>query len=126
VTGDEATREQRAAATPINTSLPDVSVGGLAGLLEVLVGLGGQEGLGELVDELNFEIDDLLPSVDAGVLLGLAHTREVQLEITEEGLEFTAADILSSKQFFARHAARRPADPRDPPGLRHDGKPHRP
>ncbi|MEY9871499.1 NitT/TauT family transport system ATP-binding protein [Streptacidiphilus sp. MAP12-33] len=99
-----AGRETRA-ATPINTPLPDVSVGGLAGLLEVLVGLGGQEGLAELADELNFEIDDLLPLVDAGVLLGLARTRAAQLEITEDGREFSAADILTSKQLFAHHAA---------------------
>jgi NitT/TauT family transport system ATP-binding protein len=105
--GPAAAPEARPAGTPINTPLPDVSVGGLAGLLEVLVGLGGREGLAELADELNFEVDDLLPLVDATVLLGLARTRDAQLEITDAGREITAADILTSKQLFARHAATR-------------------
>jgi NitT/TauT family transport system ATP-binding protein len=103
--GPEAVQEERAAKTPVNTPLPDVSVGGLAGLLEIVVALGGSEGLAELADELNFEIDDLLPLVDAAVLLGLARTRDAQLEITDAGREITAADILTSKQIFARHAA---------------------
>ena len=103
--GPAAAPGARAANTPVNTPLPDVSVGGLAGLLEIVVDLGGSEGLAELADELNFEIDDLLPLVDAAVLLGLARTRDARLEVTDAGREITAADILTSKQLFARHAA---------------------
>ncbi|MDF3289146.1 ABC transporter ATP-binding protein [Streptomyces silvisoli] len=96
----------RAAATPIAVPLPEVSVGGLAGLLEILVARGGEDGLAELADELSFEIDDLLPLVDAAVLLGLARTEGPRITVTEQGREFAAADILTSKQLFARHAAR--------------------
>ncbi|WP_327067442.1 nitrate/sulfonate/bicarbonate ABC transporter ATP-binding protein [Kitasatospora sp. NBC_01250] len=94
-------------ATPITTPLPVASVGGLAGLLEILLSFGGEEGLAEIADELNFEVDDLLPLVDAGVLLGLARTEGPRMAITDAGREFTAADILTSKQLFARNAARR-------------------
>jgi NitT/TauT family transport system ATP-binding protein len=97
----------RAASTPITTPLPDASVGGLAGLLEILLSMGGEEGLAEIADELNFEVDDLLPLVDAAVLLGLATTAGGRLAITDAGREITAADILASKRFFARQAARR-------------------
>jgi NitT/TauT family transport system ATP-binding protein len=94
-------------ATPVNTPLPAVSVGGLAGLLEILVARGGEDSLAELAAELNFEVDDLLPLVDAAVLLGLARTRDARLTVTPEGRQLTAADILTSKQLFAEHAARR-------------------
>jgi len=59
-----------------------------------------------LADQLNFGIDDLLPLVDAAVLLGLARADGPRIAITEAGREFAVADILTSKQLFARHAAR--------------------
>jgi NitT/TauT family transport system ATP-binding protein len=115
-------REQRAAAameaataqpaeghpapTPVNTPLPDVSPGGLAGLLEILAARGGKDGLAEIADDLSFEIDDLLPLTDAAILLHMARIDGSDIELTPEGKEFAAADILSSKQLFARQAAR--------------------
>ncbi|HEV3169390.1 MAG TPA: nitrate/sulfonate/bicarbonate ABC transporter ATP-binding protein [Actinocrinis sp.] len=101
---DGVPRPARPAPTPINTPLPVVSPGGMAGLLEILAARGGEDGLAEIADELNFEIDDLLPLVDAAVMLGLAGTKGARLEITADGREFAAADILTSKQLFARHA----------------------
>jgi NitT/TauT family transport system ATP-binding protein len=97
----------RQAATPITTPLPPATVGGLAGLLEILLAMGGEEGLAEIADELNFEVDDLLPLVDAAVLLDLARTTDGRFAITPAGREFADADILTSKQLFARNAARR-------------------
>ncbi|MFD7448800.1 nitrate/sulfonate/bicarbonate ABC transporter ATP-binding protein [Kitasatospora sp. NPDC059827] len=95
------------AVTPITTPLPPATVGGLAGLLEILLATGGEEGLAEIADELNFEVDDLLPLVDAAVLLDLARTTDGRFAITAAGREFAAADILTRKQLFARQAARR-------------------
>jgi NitT/TauT family transport system ATP-binding protein len=94
-------------ATPINTPLPDVSPGGLAGLLEILAARGGKDGLAEISDDLSFEIDDLLPLTDAAILLHMAHIDGSDIELTPEGKEFAAAGILASKQLFARHAAKR-------------------
>jgi NitT/TauT family transport system ATP-binding protein len=94
-------------ATPMNTPLTDVSPGGLSGLLEILAARGGRDGLAEIADDLSFEIDDLLPLTDAAILLGLARIDGSDIEITPDGKEFAAADILTSKQLFARHAARR-------------------
>ena len=96
---------RRPAATPMNTPLPAVSPGGLGGLLEILMARGGKDGLAEIADNLSFEIDDLLPLTDAALLLGMARIDGSDIELTAEGKEFAAADILTSKQLFARSAA---------------------
>jgi NitT/TauT family transport system ATP-binding protein len=97
---------RRPVPTPINTPLPDVSPGGLAGLLEILAARGGRDGLAEIADDLSFEIDDLLPLTDAAVLLHMARIDGSDIELTADGKEFASADILTSKQLFARHAAK--------------------
>ncbi|HXY91052.1 MAG TPA: ATP-binding cassette domain-containing protein, partial [Acidimicrobiia bacterium] len=74
-------RDQRAVApvaaaldrpSPTELPLPPASVGGMAGLLEIVVARGGTEDLPELAHDLNLEVDDLLPLVDGAVMLGLA------------------------------------------------------
>ncbi len=90
--------------SPGEQPLPSATVGGLAGLLEILVGVGGREDLPKLAEQLNFEVDDLLPLVDAAELLGFATVNEADLEITDAGRAFSAADILVSKELFAQHA----------------------
>jgi NitT/TauT family transport system ATP-binding protein len=96
---------RRPAATPMNTPLPAVSPGGLGGLLEILMARGGKDGLAEIADNLSFEIDDLLPLTDAALLLQMARIDGSDIELTAEGKDFAAADILTSKQLFARSAA---------------------
>jgi NitT/TauT family transport system ATP-binding protein len=118
LTGREEAAEHAAAAvaeappgapapTPADLPLPDVSAGGLSGLLEILAARGGQDGLAELAEDLSFEVDDLLPLVDAAVLLGLADVHNAQLELTEPGREFAAADIDASKRLFGELCAAR-------------------
>jgi NitT/TauT family transport system ATP-binding protein len=93
--------------TPTEAPLPAVSVGGMAGLLEILAARGGEEGLAEIADTLSFEVDDLLPLVDAAELLDLAKTTGPRITLTDTGREFTAADIDTTKKLFADLAARR-------------------
>ena len=93
--------------SPVDTPLPQASVGGMAGLLEILVAHGGREDLPELAHELTFEVDDLLPLVDAAQVLGLAEVDDADLQVTDDGRTFVAADILESKQIFARRARER-------------------
>jgi NitT/TauT family transport system ATP-binding protein len=48
-----------------------------------------------------------LPLVDAAQVLGLADVRDADIKITAEGRTFVAADILESKQIFAKLARER-------------------
>jgi NitT/TauT family transport system ATP-binding protein len=93
--------------TPTDTPLPAASVGGMSGLLEILVAHGGEEDLPKLAHELTFEVDDLLPLVDAAQVLALAVVMDADIAITDEGRTFVAADILDSKQIFAKLARER-------------------
>ncbi len=95
------------AATPIARPLPPASVGGLAGLVEIVYANSGRIGLADLADELNFEIDDLLPLVDAAAMLGLVTISDGELTLTDIGGRFTTADIQTSKQIFAAQARSR-------------------
>ena len=91
-------------STPTDSPLPPATVGGLAGLLEILEARGGREDLPDLAHELSFEVDDLLPVVDAAVLLDLARLDDADVELTDAGHTFVAADILTSKEIFANQA----------------------
>ena len=55
--------------------LPHARPGGVAGLLELLLDKGGRDDIYRLADDLAFEIDDLLPIVDAAQLLGFLNDR---------------------------------------------------
>jgi NitT/TauT family transport system ATP-binding protein len=80
--------------------LPHVRAGGIAGLLEILVDHGGREDLHRVSHQLMLESDDLLPIVEACVLLGFARVEQGDAEITELGRELAAGDIQRRKQIF--------------------------
>ena len=84
--------------------LPHARPGGVAGLLELLVDKGGRDDFYRLADDLAFEIDDLLPIVDAAQMLGFLRVEEGDAVITEPGAEFANSEILSQKELF-REAA---------------------
>jgi NitT/TauT family transport system ATP-binding protein len=94
-------------ATPTARPLPPATVGGLAGLVEIVYANGGRIGLGDLAAELNFEIDDLLPLVDAAAMLDFIEVHDGQLALTATGATFTTADIQHSKEIFADAARHR-------------------
>jgi NitT/TauT family transport system ATP-binding protein len=80
--------------------LPHARPGGIAGFLELLADRGGRDDLYKTADELAMDVDDLLPIVDAAVLLGFAKVNEGDVEITPEGRAFGEADIQPQKDLF--------------------------
>ena len=80
--------------------LPHARPGGMAGLLELLLDKGGRDDIYRLADDLAFEIDDLLPIVDAAQLLGFLKIEEGDAAITETGTEFANSEILRQKELF--------------------------
>jgi len=96
-----------AETSPIDTPLPAATVGGMSGLIELLAAHGGREDLPQLAHLLTFEVDDLLPLVDAAQLLGFAEVEDADITLTDEGWRFNQSDIDSSKYLFARQARER-------------------
>lgn len=84
--------------------LPHARPGGIAGLLELLIDKGGKDDIYRLADDLGFEIDDLLPIVDAAQLLGFLNIEEGDAAITTAGQEYAESEILRQKELF-REAA---------------------
>ena len=84
--------------------LPNATPGGMAGLLDVISEEPDGIDLADLAADLSFEIDDLFPLVDAGTMLNLLTAENGHITITPAGQEWHNADILHSKQVFARLA----------------------
>ncbi|WP_109484911.1 nitrate/sulfonate/bicarbonate ABC transporter ATP-binding protein [Occallatibacter savannae] len=80
--------------------LPHARPGGVAGLLELLIDKNGRDDIYRLADDLAFEIDDLLPIVDAAQLLGFLKVEEGDASITELGAEYANSEILRQKEIF--------------------------
>jgi len=80
--------------------LPHARPGGIAGLLELLIDRGGRDDMYRLAEDLAFEIDDLLPIVDAAQMLGFLKVEEGDAAITTSGEEFANSEILRQKELF--------------------------
>ncbi len=80
--------------------LPHARPGGIAGLLELVLDHDGKDDIYRLADDLAFEIDDLLPIVDAAQLLGFLKVTEGDAAITPTGAEYANSEILRQKELF--------------------------
>jgi NitT/TauT family transport system ATP-binding protein len=87
--------------------LPHARPGGIAGLLELIIDLADQAGrtdIYKLADELAFQLDDLLPIVDAAQLLGFLKVEEGDVFMTPEGREYANSEIQLQKEHFRKAA----------------------
>src|SRR6201996_9585071 len=80
--------------------LPHARSGGISGLLEILDDRHGSEDLSALSEDLRLEIDDLLPAVDAAVMLGFAKVAQGDVTLTDIGREFANAEVHRSHRIF--------------------------
>lgn len=101
VTEESAKVPTEKSISPYSQSLPHVRVGGISGLLELIVEQPeGKEDIPRLAERLQLEVDDLLPILDATVLLGFAEVTQGDVRLTEIGRDFATTTILQSKDLF--------------------------
>jgi NitT/TauT family transport system ATP-binding protein len=101
---DLVTAPPSATAKPATQVLPHSRPGAVGGLLELLHDRGGKEDLYRVAEDLLMELDDLLPIVEAAVLLGFAKSDRGDIELMPEGKAFAEADIEKRTALF-REAA---------------------
>ncbi len=88
----------------VGMSLPPVSTGELAGLMETLSGSpDGRADLPALAEELNFEVDDLFPIAETLQLLRFAEVAQGDIQLTPAGRRFAESDLEDRKRLFAEH-----------------------
>ncbi|PMQ01904.1 MAG: nitrate ABC transporter ATP-binding protein [Dictyoglomus sp. NZ13-RE01] len=80
--------------------LPQVGVGAITGLIELVNDMEGPVDIYKLGEELLMDVEDLLPIVEAAEILGLAEVKEGDLILTEAGKKFAEADVLERKEIF--------------------------
>ncbi|MEN9201878.1 MAG: nitrate/sulfonate/bicarbonate ABC transporter ATP-binding protein [Thermostichus sp. DG02_2_bins_29] len=95
-------------SSPYAYPLPYARVGGISGLLELIVEQPeGQVDIAELAERLRLSVDDLLPILDAAVLLGFAEVLQGEVHLTEIGRDFATTTILRSKDLFRQQLLER-------------------
>ncbi|MBO2449012.1 AAA-associated domain-containing protein [Actinomadura barringtoniae] len=104
LTGDKVTGDEDDPGSPLVNALPMAPVGAIAGLADWVEARGRAADLSDLALELGFEADDLLPIVDAAVLLGLARLVDSTIVLTRQGVNWTRGGIQPGKAIFARLA----------------------
>jgi len=94
-----------AMTSPYATALPHVRVGGISGLLELIMDQPeGTDDLPRLAERLQLAVDDLLPILDAAVMLGFAEVSQGDVRLTKIGQDFATTTILRSKDLFRQQA----------------------
>ena len=89
----------RTQAAPRYQMLPHARPGGIAGLLELLLDKGGRDDIYRLADDLSFDVDDLLPIVDAAHTAGLPDRGR-----RRRGDDRRAGSSLATPRFCARRS----------------------
>jgi NitT/TauT family transport system ATP-binding protein len=94
------TRDRRLDTTP----LPHARPGAISGLLELIREYGGPQDVAVISERLRIEADDLLPILDAAVLLDLAQVRQGDAILTELGERFVDGDTEEKIRLFRQQA----------------------
>jgi NitT/TauT family transport system ATP-binding protein len=101
-TGTKALGEE--SFRPDAMPLPHARPGAISGLLELIEEYGGPQDVAVISERLRIASDDLLPILDAAVLLGFAEVKQGDATLTEIGKVFVNADVDEEKDIF-RHQA---------------------
>ncbi|HHV79413.1 MAG TPA: hypothetical protein GXX40_07390 [Firmicutes bacterium] len=88
--------------------LPGSALGAVMGLMEFLDDLGGQEDVYRLATGLQMELDDLLPVLNAGKLLGFFTVAKGDVIMTDLGSKFLSSDVNDRKKIVCQQLKRLP------------------
>jgi len=104
------TEEPAAGATSPGqmTKLPTARINGMAGLLEKVNEENGRADLYRLTEDLQLELDDVLPIVEAAELMGFATVDQGDIVLTPLGQTYADASILARKEIMAGRVLRLP------------------
>jgi NitT/TauT family transport system ATP-binding protein len=102
------TKVETSSGGEMKKKLPTARPNALAGLVEKLAQEGGRTDLYRISGELVLELDDLLPIVEAGELVGFMTVQEGDLLITPLGQTYAEASILARKELIAGRILRLP------------------
>lgn len=80
--------------------LPSVGIGTVIGLMEILDDIGGQGDVFRLARDLQMELDDILPVIDAGKLMGFVRVANGDLMLTQVGKTLLRSDINQRKDLL--------------------------
>jgi NitT/TauT family transport system ATP-binding protein len=80
--------------------IPKVHYSVLVGFLEILNDLGGRSDIAGIASRQGLELDDLLPILDSGEMLGLIQVSSGDVSITEKGHLFIAASPKVQKKML--------------------------
>ena len=92
----------------ITRPLPNSQLNAVAGMVEKLDSEGGKVDLYRMGGDLVLELDDLLPIVEAGELLGFVTVHEGELLLSSLGRAFANASILARKAIITGRVLRLP------------------
>jgi NitT/TauT family transport system ATP-binding protein len=81
----------------VPTSYPKSSPSEMQGLLVLLQSHKGAEDVALLADDLDLEIDEILPSLDFAAVLGLLKVKDGRATLTELGQRFLGSSIRGRK-----------------------------
>jgi NitT/TauT family transport system ATP-binding protein len=90
------------------TKLPTARINGMAGLLEKVKEEGERADLYRLTEDLQLELDDVLPIVESAELLGFATVDQGDIVLRPLGQTYADASILARKEIMAGRVLRLP------------------
>lgn len=83
-----------------SSHLPHAGVSTIFGLLEMLDDLGGEDDIYKLAQSLHYELDDMLPVLDAAGALGFVSITEGDVAMTPSGKELVDLDVDGRKELL--------------------------
>jgi len=106
----EADEHGSAPGAPGKTrALPHIVINDLIGLLEHIdANPGNTADIYRMADEFQMEVDEVLPLLEAGELLGFAVVSKGDMALTSLGETFAEASIAARKEIFASRIRRLP------------------